>query len=233
MKLIITRPEQDSVTLARKLSDMGHEAVVVPLLEIVAHSKIEIPDKPFAAILVTSANGVRCLPAGAVSHSVRVIAIGAQSAEAARARGFHTVESHGGDVEHLAAWIVEHLSPASGSLLYVTGKDISGDLAGVLLQHGFEVHRVETYQAQAKPLTLSLQDIAGCDGVLLYSPRSAKLWLGEAKLQGLNSAVALLRHYCLSPAIAHVLPHYWPISVASQPTDRALLQLLERANKEA
>ncbi len=233
MKLIITRPAEDSATLAGKLHELGHEAVIVPLLEIVAKTALQIPNTSFAALLITSANGVRCLGPDAVSPDLRVIAVGTQSAEAARHCGFQNVEAHGGDVELLAQWIAANLSPSSGPLLYVTGTEISGDLAGVLLQHGFEVHRVETYEARAKPLTLSHEDISSCNGVLLYSPRSAKLWLSEIRALALADAVARLSHYCLSPAVAHILPQDWPISVASKPTESALLDLLEPADKEA
>ena len=156
MKLIITRPADDSIVLAQRLRELGHDVVTAPLLEIVANPAIKIPGKRFAAMLVTSANGVKCLPGNSVSLDVRVIAIGAQSAKAARDCGFRNVEAHGGDVIQLGQWIVENLSPASGPLLYVTGKEISGDLAGVLSDHGFEIHRVETYRAEALPLKLSL-----------------------------------------------------------------------------
>jgi uroporphyrinogen-III synthase len=231
MKLIITRPRQDSESLLKKLEGLGHDVLASPLLEIVQNPRIMIPARPWAALLVTSANGVRCLPQGLVSPDVRVIAVGAQSAEAARAFGFHNVEARGGDVEQLGNWIVKHFAPAAGPLLYVTGKEISGDLAGTLAESGFEVCRVETYQARPKPLELSLEDIEHRDGVLLYSPRSAKFWLAEITVRGLTDAAARLRHYCLSPAVAHILPQDWRITVASAPTESALLQLLEPAGK--
>jgi uroporphyrinogen-III synthase len=230
MKLIITRPAEDAVGLARKLAEMGHESISSPLLEIAALSNIKIPNKPWAAILITSANGVRCLPENSVAHELRVIAVGAQSAQAARDHGFHHVEAHGGDVHGLAAWVGDNISPP-GPLLYVTGKEISGDLAGLLAQRGFEVCRVQTYEAKARPLKLSSKEISASDGVLLYSPRSAKLWLHEINDKKLRESAKLLQHYCLSPAVAQVLPQDWHISVASEPTDSALLQLLEPARK--
>jgi uroporphyrinogen-III synthase len=231
MKLIITRPLEDAVALAHKLTDMGHQAISSPLLEIVANSDIKIPDRPWAALLVTSANGVRCLPNKLVFHDLRVIAVGAQSAQAARDCGFRHVESHGGDVHGLASWIAGNISATSGALLYVTGREISGDLGAVLSQRGFEVCRIETYEAKATPLKLSSNEFSNCDGVLLYSPRSAKLWLHEITLKDLSQTAALLHHYCLSPAVAQILPQEWHISVASEPTESALLRLLEPARK--
>lgn len=231
MKLIITRPADDSIVLAQRLRELGHDVVTAPRLEIVANPVIKIPEKRFVAMLVTSANGVKCLPGNSVSLDVRVIAIGAQSAKAARDCGFQNVEAHGGDVIQLGQWIVENLSPDVGPLLYVTGKEISGDLAGVLSGHGFEIHRVETYRAEALPLKLSQDEIASCDGVLLYSSRSAKLWVSALDSQRFLGEAAHLRHYCLSSAVAEVLPQDWLKSVASEPTESALLHLLEPADK--
>jgi uroporphyrinogen-III synthase len=230
MKLIITRPEEDTAALSRKLAEVGHQVVLSPLLEIVANPHIKIPPMIWAAMVVTSANGVRNLPANMVDLTLRIIAVGTQSAQAARDCGFLKVESHGGDVNGLAEWIVGNVSPPA-VLLYVTGKEISGDLAGLLSGHGFDVHRVETYEAKAKPLKLSSHEISACDGVLLYSPRSARLWLQGINENGLIENAMLLQHFCLSPAVARILPQDWHISVASEPTDSALLQLLEPARK--
>jgi uroporphyrinogen-III synthase len=227
MRLILTRPAEDNESLSRKLENLGHQVAASPLLEIVANVNIKIPLKPWAAILITSANGIRNLPSGLVRPDTRLIAVGAQSAQAARACGFQNVESQGGDVERLGAWITQNLSPASGPLLYLTGKEISGDLAGLLSQQRFEIDRIETYQAQPRPLILTRDEIADCDGVLLYSPRSAKLWLNEIEARGFTDVAALLQHYCLSPAVSKILPQNWRLSVASEPTESALLQLLE------
>jgi uroporphyrinogen-III synthase len=210
---------------------MGHEVISSPLLEIVQNESITIPNRPWAALLVTSANGVRNLPEPAVSRDLRVIAVGAQSAQAARDCGFHKVESRGGDVTRLAEWIAIHLAPTSGPLLYVTGKEISGDLAGSLSDKGFEVRRVETYQARPRPLALSKHDIATCNGVLLYSPRSAKLWMNAMTARHFESEAVQLKYYCLSPAVADQLPQSWLKLVASEPTESALLQRLEPAAK--
>jgi uroporphyrinogen-III synthase len=231
MKLILTRPEGDSAVLSQKLKSLGHEVLSSPLLEIVQNAQVTIPDRPWAAILVTSANGIRHLPPDHVAADVRVIAVGEQSAEAARICGFHTVESHGGDVTRLAAWITGHVSPSVGPLLYVTGKEISGDLAGALATSGFDVHRVETYQAVARPLSLSARDIAASDGVLLYSPRSAKLWVSEIRAKTVMNDVRSLRHFCLSQVVADQLPQDWLKVVASEANESALLELLEPATK--
>lgn len=231
MRLILTRPEEDSRGLAGKLRALGHDTVICPLLDIVANPNITIPVKPWAALVITSANGVRCLPQGALKADLLVITVGEQSAQAARQRGFQKVEAHGGDVEKLAAWIMGKVDPHAGPLLYATGKEISGDLAALLNKAEFEVERVETYQAVAQPLVLSSDEISACDGILLYSPRSAKLWLDEILGGGKAGVAEKLHHYCLSPAVAKILPQDWHKSVALEPTERALLQLLEPGGK--
>ncbi len=231
MRLIITRPEEDSRALSLKLRNMGHEFVVTPLLKIVAKPGIALPNMQWAAMVITSANAVRCLPAHALNPDLRVIAVGAQSAQAARSCGFHNVESHGGDVHKLADWIAANLDPTTGPLLYVTGREISGDLAGLLAKFRFQVERIESYQAEPQELMLSAAEISTCDGVLLYSPRSAKLWVSNTRVGDKAFAAAALKYFCLSPAVAQVLPQAWDRLVASEPNQSALLQLLEPAGK--
>jgi len=113
----------------------------------------------------------------------------------------------------------------------VTGKEISGDLEGALREKDFDVHRVETYQARPRPLAMSKQEFSTCDGVLLYSPRTAKLWMNEIASRHFESEAMHLRYYCLSQAVADQLPQSWLKLVASEPTESALLQRLEPAAK--
>jgi len=230
MKLLVTRPSLDAAPLAQALRDKGHEVVIAPLLEIVPRKSVAIPRLAFKAICVTSANGIRVLDQ-TLPLDWPVFAVGAQSAAAAKAKGFTHVEAQGGDVDRLTAYIAKKLRPADGPLLYISGAETSGDLEGQLKDSGFEVHRAVTYDAVAQKLDAIAHEIPSSDGVLLYSPRTAKLWTNE--LARLNLAIpdAHLLHFCLSAQVAAQLPQHWPARVATRPTDAALLSLLDLASK--
>jgi len=225
MKLIITRPKQDAEALAIRLKSLGHEAVIVPLLEIVPRQGISVPPRSYQAICLTSANGIINDPS---LVSKRVLTVGPQSAEAARAAGYEAVSHHGGDLEGLVSHIARTLKPQDGPLLYLSGATTSGDLEGQLKALGFSVDRIVTYDAVAiEPLDLA-NVIHISNGVLLYSPRSAKLWANAVEKANAQAHIQRIIHYCLSVAVAKALPHSWLTRTATAPDESALLATLAR-----
>ena len=146
MRVAVTRPEEDAGPLTAKLEAMGHEVVMAPLLTIRPRDGVAIPDLPWQAIAVTSANGIRALPPGHHLTSFRTLTVGPQSLKAARAAGFNA-EAHGGDVDGLAAFIRAELDPAAGPILYLSGAETAGDLEAQLAAAGFDCRRVVLYDA--------------------------------------------------------------------------------------
>ena len=61
MRLLVTRPEPDNVRTAAALRAKGHEVVLAPLLHIEAVADADLGAPPWAAILLTSANGARAI----------------------------------------------------------------------------------------------------------------------------------------------------------------------------
>ena len=64
MRIAVTRPEEDAGALKARLEAMGHQVVMAPLMTIRPRAGVIIPDLPWQAVAVTSANGIRALPAG-------------------------------------------------------------------------------------------------------------------------------------------------------------------------
>ena len=226
MKLIITRPQIDAAPLAAKLKALGHIAVIAPVLNIVPRLNVVIPHLPYQAICLTSANGMRCLTAD-LDQRIPIYTVGEQSASIAHARGFANVAAEGGDVDGLVYHITSKLKPTDGPLLYLSGAETSGDLEGQLTKLGYVVTRVVTYDALACVLDPYAAAIQSSDAVMLYSARTAKLWLGEIERLNLVKATERLRCLCLSPQVAKALPQNWHKSVAKSPTEKSLLALLD------
>ena len=229
MKLIITRPSKDAEALAMKLKALGHEPVIVPLLEIIPRQGVAIPQRSYQAICLTSANGVVVYP----DHiSIPVFTVGPQSAEAAQTAGYGAVSHHGGDVEGMVSFITTTLKPLDGPLLYLSGATTSGDLEGQLTAHGFYVDRIVTYDAVATEPHHLAGVIGNSNGVLLYSPRSAKLWASAVERANAQSHVRNIIHFCLSTNIAKALPQSWPTRIAATPDEFALLATLEQFGEQ-
>ena len=239
MRLIVTRPEPDATGLAAALAARGHHVLAAPLLAVgLAAPGTAIPERPYQACLVTSANGVRAAAANAAFARLRrlpAIAVGRASADAARAAGFSAVTGSGGDLPALVATVRTKLDPAAGPLLYLSGEVTSGDLAAELGRAGFETDRVVLYRAEPaaylpEPVTRAL-GAGEVDGVLLYSPRTARIWADLVQAAGLSAAAGAVVHYCLSDNVARAvhagLGPEVPCRIAGRPEDSALLALLQ------
>ncbi len=66
MHLIVTRPQADAGKLKSRLQANGHTASVVPLLTIRIDDDAAIPDNPWQAIAVTSANALTALASNGI-----------------------------------------------------------------------------------------------------------------------------------------------------------------------
>jgi uroporphyrinogen-III synthase len=229
MKLLVTRPVEDAQPLAEKLEGLGHEAVIVPLLAIKPRENVTLPDLPFQALCVSSANGLSATADLSIYHHIPFFAIGPQSALEARRQGFDHVHDKGGNVEGLVRTIVKSLKPENGPVLYLSGSETTGDLEGKLKDQGFTVSRTIVYDALPCAVSELPQLIETAQGVLLYSPRTTKLWVAQVQAAKLEERAKALQHFCLSANVAANLPQGWVKRISATPDENGMLTLLDQA----
>ena len=244
MRVIVTRPEEEAAETARKLAALGHEALVAPVLQI-RLLPFALPDHDFQGVAVTSSNGVRALSTvlagrhdAAQWRQRRVYAVGGRTAQAAHEAGFVNVlaPQRTGGVGVLAEFITSDADPRKGPLLYVSGRDVAGDLAGELSARNFSVTQVTGYAADAVKELSSNARKALVDGtagaVLFYSARSASAFFeATSEIHG-KIRDTDVRFLCLSPGVAAMMPETIVcerVSVAKLPEESALLDLLDAA----
>ena len=225
MRILVTRPREDGEAIAALLAGRGHQALLAPLLET-RWLDGPAPDlSGVAAILATSANGVRALVRRTERRDIAVFAVGPQTAQEAKDAGFARVENAEGDAKALAEAVPRWL--ASGLLLHVCGEDGAGNLAEDLTARGYAVRREVLYAVEALPLAGEVAEAlrdGALDGALFFSPRSARIFLEQAAGLPLKPVTA----FCISPATAASLPPgvFAAIRIAAAPNQEALLALL-------
>ena len=235
MRLLITRPTEDAEPLAALLGERGIETVLEPLISVTDVDGPALDLEGVQALLITSANGIRAFARRGQEQGrgLTVYAVGDASARAAKGLGFENVKIATGDVQALAALVRKDLDPDGGSLVHVAGTHVAGDLSGELEKAGFTVRREVLYQAVAAeafgPETLEALGAGALDGVLLFSPRTAGLFVRLAGEAGLAEACKNLAAYCLSPAVAEEAQSLdWrEVIVAPEPNQDALLKVIE------
>ena len=234
MRLLVTRPDEDAKLLAQALKSRGHKAIVEAVMTI---KDVAVPDLTLTktqALLITSANGIRALARAHEEREILVCAVGEASAKTARDLGFKKVISANGDVETLALMVKKKLDPSNGALLHIAGSYQAGDLANMLTGANFKIRRTVLYEAQEVlklgPQTKTALKNNAIDGVLFFSPRTARLFCRLVTEAKLLKQCESLTAYCLSTAVlSEATELTWSnIIVAKKPNSKALLNALDQ-----
>jgi uroporphyrinogen-III synthase len=226
-RIWITRAQPGADSTAERVRALGHEAIVGPLLAVRTLQDVQVDLGGVAALAFTSANGVRAFSDLSAERSLRVFAVGAATAQAARAAGFRLVLSADGDVDALAEGIGLRRGELRGAVLHPGAAEPAGDLAGALEKHGVEARRLILYEtAPVKLEADAARQLVQADAALLHSPRAAQVLAAllkiypAPKLRALGLSKAVVKPLARTPLAAKVFP--------SMPLEGALLNLIDR-----
>lgn len=208
----VTRAEPGASRTAARLTALGFEPVVVPLLAVRPLTPV-IDLTGVAALAFSSVNGVTAFAALTAAHDKPVFAVGDATAQAALEAGFTDVRSASGDARALARLIDE--AGLRDAVLAPGAAEPAADLAA-LLAGKTEVRTVAVYEA----VETGVPAAAGFDAVLVHSPRAARALAMHAWTLDDRLAVAI------SAAAAEPLEDLGlrEIRIAAAPTDAALIE---------
>lgn len=228
MRLLVTRPEPEATRTASKLTALGHEVLVAPLLTIEAIGDADLPAEGVGAVAFTSARAVEAVSRRREWRRLKelpVFAVGEKTAQAARGAGARQVMAGTGGLEDLVPVI--RSTVIGGPVLYLAGRERSGDLALELEKRGISCQVVEVYRA--RPLETLPEDIAArlqsgtIDAALVYSRRTAEVLATVLdKVTGAPRPEVL----AISRQAAEPLRGRADIRVAAEPSEAAIFALL-------
>ena len=223
----ITRAQPGAAATAERVRALGHDPVVAPLLTVRPLADVAVDLHGVAALAFTSANGVRAFADASGERGLKVFAVGAATALAARAVGFKSVLSADGDVMALAEGIAARRSELRGAVLHPGAAEPAGDLCGALASQGVEARALILYETiPGHPDEAAAPEIARCDAVLLHSPSASKALARYLKahpapnLRALGLSKAVLSPLSRTPLAQRAFP--------PMPLEAALLNLIGR-----
>lgn len=235
-RVLVTRPEPGASRSAARLARLGFAPVLFPLTRIVPRAPREWPDPArIDAVAVTSANALRHAPAALIAayRGRRVFAVGARSAEAARAAGLGPVEeAESGDADGLARRMAAALAPAS-RVTVLTGRVRRTVLEERLEAAGHGVGVVAVYDtldvAPSDGDVDNALDGRPVDGVLLYSAGAAAGFGALLLRPAIAPLIADAALFCLSARVAERLPAdaRMRARIAARPREEDLLAMLK------
>jgi uroporphyrinogen-III synthase len=233
VRLLVTRPLPDGERTADALRAGGHDVLTAPMLRMQT-LPFEVPDRPYAGVVMTSANAARAIagqPHCAGLAKLPAFAVGAHTAEAARVAGFAHVHCAQGDRMALAALLRERLGATAQPLLYLAGEDRAGD--GELAPPRVAlittvVYRMVKEARFSEAATSALRE-GQVEGVLHFSRRSAHAYIDCARHAGLLDRALAPVQFCLSRQVAEPLAAAGAggIRIASHPNEAAMLALVD------
>jgi len=230
MRIWVTRAAPEAEATAQRLRALGDTPLVGPVLEVRHLAKPAPSLAGVGALAFTSRNGVSAFAAVSPRRDLPVFAVGAATAETARARGFDKVYSANGDVTGLARLVGRRRELFSGAVLYAGAREPAGDLPAALQAQGIAVRRHVVYAVEvmeaplAATAALSAEPVE-LDAILVYSPRAGRRL---AEIDALSRVAQSLDAFCISEAAAEPLRrlNFRRLAVAAKPNEDALLALL-------
>lgn len=214
-RLFILRPQPGADESAERARALGLEPVVAPLFEVEPVAWNAPEPAGFDALLLTSANAVRC--GGDNLNGLRglqVHAIGEATAAAARDAGFGIASVGDANIERLLGSIAPNLR-----LLHLCGVErrLPDDVRQTITS-------VPVYRAEPLPEPRGLNAIGG-QVAAVHSPRAGRRLAELIDLQ----ARASVRVAAISDAAASAAGESWErVEAADAPNDDALLALAAR-----
>jgi uroporphyrinogen-III synthase len=239
VRLLLTRPEPEATATASRLTTLGHDVLVEPMLRIEFLPPPRSVSPP-AAIIFTSGNAVRAVrqwPDAAALGSVPVFAVGEKTAALAADAGFTDIHTAAGDAEALAALVPDALGVTAGAILYPAPRDRAGDIEGRLTGLGFTVHAIEAYRAvAAERISESCRAAllgGAVDGALFFSRRTAAIFRDRVNQAGLRATLREVIFFAMSAQVGEPLKELPSagMRVASRPDRESLLALLPAGNR--
>jgi uroporphyrinogen-III synthase len=230
-RVLITRPEPGASRTAKRLEEAGFEAVLLPLT-VLKRLSFDLPAAPFDALMLTSAQALEHADLDMLPR-IPVYAVGGTTAASAEKAGFVNIVTAGGSVASIADLVRRSAKPAA-RLLYLCGKVRRPELETALLDAGFQVTAVETYDAA--PAVYADDELAARLGdapvaaVALMSAQAAEHFAGLARNKRFERLFKRSGIVCFSDRIAEALgrARFFAVSVTEEASEDALLEHLSK-----
>jgi len=232
MVFLITRPLPQAKKTAAKLEKMGIKTLIEPCIRIEPTQLNKRLRVKKSIVIVTSRNGARAFAGNCDDKSSRIITVGSRAADFLKQEGFAGVLHSARNAKALLDYIKSNFAPGADKFLYIRGRHAAADLKSSL--KGYLVRDLFLYESVAATgFSANLAGLAAdgeITGLLLYSARTAEVFMELAEKAGISKFLDKMVIFCLSPSLAEVcraIPHK-EILAAARPNEDSLLELVKK-----
>lgn len=238
MRVLLTRPQMQCEELGAVLKSSGIEWLGEPLLSMVPVEWDPGVLTEGHAVLLTSANASReLLRIAGVRRDLPIFAVGRATAAGLLAGGFTNVQIAEGTAVSLIADVRQKLDPQAGRLIYLSGYDVSVDLAAALASFGYSVDRSVVYRAlAAERLSARTRHELSwnrVDGAVFLSARTAAVFCDLITAADMVSTCSRMTAFVISEQVAQALRSagFGQVVVAASPCIRSVIDCILRIDE--
>jgi len=221
-RIWITRTPPHAEGTAERVAALGLTPVIAPVLEAQFEPHVAIDLTGTDALAFTSQHAVQGFARHSRERGLPVFTVGKATADWARAAGFTSVTSAGGDANALAD-LIAGAEPRPTRVLNPTAREPAADLAALLADRGVTVVPVVVYATVRRPFREALSQF---DAILVHSARAARVLAADLAS---DPEAGRIDAYAISEAAAAPLRGLGlrSVSVAPRPDEASLLALLK------
>ena len=233
--LLVTRPEPLAASSAARLTRLGHQVSLAPMLQI-RKKPWQLPEAgEVRGYIITSQNGVMHGLSGVKDKDALVVVAGTKSAEMARGRGFTNCVVAGVKAADIVPYIRAHYDVGDTAddraWIHLAGTHRVHNVVADMKDAGYGASLAEVYSAEAADslpdeLITSLRHNK-IDAALFYSARTLTTFESIIMRLELQHSVKTVKLCMMSERVAAASILEWQACfVAKEPTEAALFALL-------
>jgi uroporphyrinogen-III synthase len=208
VKILLTRPQKLSQKIAQNLAQKNLPSLTQPLFSVSQIDNLKPINQKLQAVLITSSSAVFALEKLLVKKNILVLAVGKKTALEVKKLGYKNVLIANNSAATLLDLALNKLSNNSGLVVYLSGENITLDLAGKLQEHGFDAKRIAVYKTvpSEKFATKTIDEIKNgtITEIWFYSQNSVRIFYKLAKKHNLLVCLGEIKILCLSQKVAEL-----------------------------
>ncbi len=205
-KILLTRPTKLSQKVAQILAQKNLSSLIQPLFSIVEIANLQPINQKLQGVLITSSSAVFALEKLVVKKDILVLAVGKKTALAIKKLGYKNILIANNSATELLNLTLEKLSKNGGLVVYLSGENITVDLAKKLQEQNFEAKRIIVYKTieNKKFSATTIEEVrsGNITEIWFYSKNSVKIFYKLAKKHNLLVCLSKIKILCLSQEIA-------------------------------
>lgn len=217
--------------MTKSLEQIGYSVTIEPILEIIPVRFQKDIFKWSKAFIVTSKHASSQIANfKGIDKSIPIYTIGSGTAESLIVEGFTNVHIATVAAKSLLDLIQNKQKLADGLITYLSGWNITQDLAHFLAMNGYKAQRVVCYKAlqsqKLSPLTHELIKRKEIDCILFMSGRTADAFCNICNNNGLSKHLKSIIAVTMSEEIGNAIrkQKWQDIKVAKHPSTEAILE---------